>query len=205
MNRFVKKILFLVICSGLFLTPSVSAFEVDLEGYVTTIYDGDTFALGSGEVIRLADVDCPESYEYGYGQATNYLSGLISGKKVFLDIDDQYRTGPYGRLICVVYVEQGSRLLNVNQALVDSGNAVVDNYPNEFNPYTWNKYERTSGGLTVFDIVLVVGLIWYLIRKKPWKKKQKVLNINQKLCKRCQRVTAVNSKFCIYCGTSFPN
>ena len=153
MSRRMGKVLLFILSIGVLYVPPVSAFEVDLTGYVTTIYDGDTFAISSGEVIRLADVDCPESYEYGYSQATNYIAGLISGKQVYLDIDDQYRTDPYDRLVCVVYVDQGTRLLNVNQALLDSGHAVVDNYPNEFSPYTWNKYERTGGGLTLFDAV----------------------------------------------------
>jgi hypothetical protein len=195
------KTVFLALFMVLLFVPMVSAFEVDLTGYVTTIYDGDTFAISSGEVIRLADVDCPERYDYGYSQATNYLAGLISGKQVYLDIDDQYRTDPYDRLVCVVYVDQGSRLLNVNQALLDSGNAVVDDYPNEFSPYTWNKYERTGGGLTIFDAILLVGLIWYLLRKRPWKKKEIVLSSDQMLCFKCNRVISKDSVYCTYCGS----
>ncbi|MFC1803977.1 thermonuclease family protein [Thermoproteota archaeon] len=41
----------------------VLAFEIDKTAYVTTIYDGDTFEISTGEVIRLADVDCPERYD----------------------------------------------------------------------------------------------------------------------------------------------
>ena len=198
------KIIIITLIIGLYSIPPVSAFETDLTDYVTTIYDGDTFKISSGEVIRLADVDCPESYEYGYSKSTNYLTDLIGGKKVYLDIDDQYRTDQYGRLVCVVYVEQGSRLLNINQALLDSGNAVIDDYPNEFSPYSWNKYERIGGFLTFFDVILLVGLIWYLLRRKSRKKKVIALSRDQIICSKCRKVNAIDSTFCTNCGSRFP-
>ena len=196
-----KFILLLIIISG-FYAPWVYGFEVDLTGYPTYIYDGDTFEINTGDVIRLADVDCPESYEYGYNQATDYLFDLINGKKVYLDIDDVYRTDRYGRLVCVVYVEQGNRLLNVNQALLDSGNAAIDNYENEFSPYTWNKYERTGGFFSLFDIIILVVIIAVLLRVRPWKKKQKQTTIkNPKYCTQCGYANKPESKYCINCGS----
>lgn len=82
----------------------ISTIENDKSAMVTRIIDGDTFEISSGDTIRLADVDTPEWYEQGSNEATNALSILIDSKKVFLDIDDTYRTDRYGRLVCVVYV-----------------------------------------------------------------------------------------------------
>ena len=85
----------------------------------------------------MADVDAPESGESGYYEAKNFLISLVDEKTVYLDIDDVYETGPYGRLICVVYVEYNStHYTNVNKALLVEGVAVIKNYDNEFNPYT---------------------------------------------------------------------
>jgi hypothetical protein len=60
---------------------------------------------------------------------------------VYLDIDDLYRTGTYGRLICVAYVTYNStHYVNVNKALLEGGYAEISNYNNEFSPYSWSLY-----------------------------------------------------------------
>jgi hypothetical protein len=96
------------------------------------------------ERIRLADVDCPEYYESGYSEASDYLSSLIYGKTVYLDVDDVYTydySGTGDRLVCVAYVDYDStHWINVNQALLDEGHAVISNFNNEFNPYLWSLY-----------------------------------------------------------------
>lgn len=124
--------------------PPDSGIEVDATGTVYYIVDGDTYdqsGLSDGDRVRLADIDCPESYESGYQEAKDYLTLLIYDKFVYVDIDDIYGTGYYGRWICVVYVRYNStHVLNVNYAMVLNGFAVIDNYYNEFNPYNWNLY-----------------------------------------------------------------
>jgi endonuclease YncB( thermonuclease family) len=123
--------------------------EVDKTSTVTKVIDGDTFDISTGERIRLADVDCPEYYESGYSEATDYLSGLIGRKTVYLDIDDVYTydyNGKGDRVVCVAYVDYNStHLMNVNEALLTEGHAVISNFYNEFNPYSWSllalKYE----------------------------------------------------------------
>ncbi len=47
--------------------------KFDIISTVTHIVDGDTFYIASGGEIRLADVDTPESNEYGYFEATDFL------------------------------------------------------------------------------------------------------------------------------------
>ncbi len=125
--------------------PPTSEIEVDAYGSVYYIVDGDTYdqngISGTGDRVRLADVDSPESYETGYQEAKDYLYDKIYDKYVYLDIDDIYGTDPYGRWVGVVYVRYNStHCLNVNYALYLSGNAVIDNYNNEFNPYSWKLY-----------------------------------------------------------------
>lgn len=89
----------------------------------------------------MADIDAPESGESGYYEAKNVLINLIYDKTIYLDIDDVYRTDPYDRLVCVVYVRHNStHYTNVNKALLTEGVAVITNYDNEFNPYSWTLY-----------------------------------------------------------------
>ena len=114
------------------------AFEVDRTGTVSNIVDGDTIDVSSVGRIRLADIDTPEQGEPGYDEASNYISSLIYQKTVYIDVDDVHGTDVYGRIVAVVYVyHDADHLKNVNKALLDSGHAVIWNFDNEFNPYTW--------------------------------------------------------------------
>jgi len=115
--------------------------EVDKTSVVSRVIDGDTFEISTGERVRLADIDAPESGQAGYSQARSVLSSLVLGKTVYLDIDDVYRTDRYGRLVCVVYVRWDSTSYkNVNKALLIEGVAVIMNYNNEFSPSSWTLY-----------------------------------------------------------------
>ncbi|MHA1647140.1 MAG: hypothetical protein ACTSVL_06180, partial [Promethearchaeota archaeon] len=67
-----------------------------------------------------------------------YAKNLIDQEVVYLDIDDKYITGYYGRYIAVAYVpHNSSHLVNLNQLLLKTGYAEKANYDNEFNPNIW--------------------------------------------------------------------
>ncbi|MFC1803976.1 zinc-ribbon domain-containing protein [Thermoproteota archaeon] len=129
---------------------------------------------------------------------------MISGKKVYLDIDDYSRTDSYDRLVCVVYVDQGSRLLNVNKALLVSGDAEIWDHHNEFNPYSWNLYESSRGFGAIFELLPFVVILLILLdlrrrsRSKIIKKTSK-----PKLCPNCRWANKADSVFCGYCGHRF--
>jgi len=115
--------------------------EIDATTVVSKVIDGDTFDTTSEDRIRLADVDTPEKGESGYYEAKNFLTSLVYNKQVCLDIDDVYETDKYGRLVCVVYVRHNStHFKNVNKALLVEDYAVIWNFNNEFDPYTWTLY-----------------------------------------------------------------
>jgi len=144
-----------------------SSIEVDATGTATYIIDGDTFEVSTGERVRLADVNCAERGEPGSYEATEFLSSLIYNRRVYLDIDDYYTTGPYGRLICVVYVDFNStHYLNVNGALLAGDFAYVSDYDNEFNPYRWTLFvEKVSSvsRVRLLGIAIGVGFVITLI------------------------------------------
>ncbi|MEM2793304.1 MAG: thermonuclease family protein [Candidatus Methanomethylicia archaeon] len=129
-------IVIMFLLSGTSLT-SQFIFEVDAVSIVYKVIDGDTFDSSIGRV-RLADINAPEASEPGYYEAKHALSSLILDKMVYLDIDDKYVKDKYGRYVCVVYVRYNeTHLLNVNLFLAINGYAIIVNYDNEFNPYTW--------------------------------------------------------------------
>jgi len=120
---------------------SVSSAKIDASAVVYKVVDGDTFDAFPVGRVRLADVNTPEVGEPGYYEAKDFLSSLIYGRRVYLDVDDLYVMDKYNRLVCVVYVRYNStHLLNVNEALLLKGLAVIRDYPNEFDPYTWTLF-----------------------------------------------------------------
>ncbi|KKM61655.1 hypothetical protein LCGC14_1529560 [marine sediment metagenome] len=124
-----------------FFSVQVNAWEIDRTGNVYYIYDGDTLNATSVGIIRLADIDTPESNESGYIAAKNYLSSLVNNELIYIDVDDVYGTDIYGRTVAIIYVRyDNERLLNVNLALLNGGYAVLEDHPNEFNPNDWTLY-----------------------------------------------------------------
>ncbi|TFH15208.1 hypothetical protein E4H04_08770, partial [Candidatus Bathyarchaeota archaeon] len=117
---------------------NVPTIQIDIIAKCTKIYDGDTFEISNGKVIRLADINTPEKDQAGYQESSDYLKSLIYDKTVYLELDELFGTTNEGtgtRLVCVVYLKSG---LNVNQLLLDEGYAIVFDNPNEFNPQLWS-------------------------------------------------------------------
>jgi len=123
--------------------------------FVTNVVDGDTVDIApavkvAGEYrysVRLADINAPgintQEGDWSKGNLTQLLASY--GGIVYLDIDDEYGTDQYGRIVAVVYVRYNStHLLNVNKWLVDNGYARIEDFDNEFNPSTWSLYEPYS-------------------------------------------------------------
>jgi endonuclease YncB( thermonuclease family) len=106
--------------------PAPSASEAQpsnaTTGQVTDVIDGDTIDV-NGTRIRIVGIDTPERGECGYREATNAMSGFVSGKAVRLvapggGTDNADR---YGRLLR--YVEVGSR--DVGLAMIERGFAIA--------------------------------------------------------------------------------
>ena len=123
-------------------------------GQVRNVLSGDTIEvliqkadpriLSALEVVRLADVDSPETDTSAGLQARDFAYAVLMNKGVFLDIDDLSESGrdAYGRLVCVVYLTGSSGQIipapSFNRMLVDSGYAAaIDLTDNEFRPTDW--------------------------------------------------------------------
>jgi micrococcal nuclease len=120
----------------------VFAFEVDASGIVSEMKDGDSFVVAGVGEIRLADIDAPEYYEPGGAASKTYLTSLIFGERVYLDISSMKEKDQYGRYVCVAYLRvESNKYLNINEKLVQEGYAEYDNYlNNEFDPDKWSLY-----------------------------------------------------------------
>jgi len=91
---------------------------------VTYIVDGDTLDIGS-TTIRLALVNTPEGGEPGYSEAKQFTAQTCPvGSHALVDEDDGQTGGSYGRMVAVVYCGG----VNLNAALLSSGNAVLVTY-----------------------------------------------------------------------------
>ncbi|QEE16803.1 thermonuclease family protein [Promethearchaeum syntrophicum] len=120
------------------LASCLDTSKLGESGKVTYVVDGDTFDVESVGRVRLADVNTPEMDTQAGVNAKTYVASLIDQKVVYLDIDDKYVTGYYGRYIAVAYVPYNStHLVNLNQLLLKTGYAEKADYDNEFNPTIW--------------------------------------------------------------------
>lgn len=153
-----------VLLCGLLPLAWSSSGEIDATTFVSRVIDGDTFDTTSEGRIRMADIDAPEYGESGYYDAKQCLEDLVDSKTVYLDIDDIYETDPYGRLVCVVYVRHSStQYKNVNKALLVEGVVEIDDYYNEFNPYSWTLYVHEDEipefpSLVIFPLFMLTTL-----------------------------------------------
>ena len=72
---------------------------------VIRVIDGDTFELGSGEIIRLLCIDTPEVGEEGYEEATIFLENLILFEEPTLEADIQDKD-KYNRSLRYAYLNE---------------------------------------------------------------------------------------------------
>lgn len=92
-----------------------------LDGVVVGIKDGDTFAVlvdGREQVVRLADIDCPERSQPFGKAAKQFAADLCYRKEVRVLAEP--KKDRYGRLIGTVELKDG---LRVNEELVRAGYA----------------------------------------------------------------------------------
>ena len=102
------------------LISNVSYAEEWVHGRVNRIFDGDTIMIvdrnSNKYIIRLDQIDAPETKQPYSRQSSNTLLGLIRHKHVAVQIHDVDR---YERLIGTVYLNDS----NVNLFMVRSGMA----------------------------------------------------------------------------------
>jgi len=147
----VRSIISLVLVIAIVSIPSASyALEIDACGTVTRIVDGDTVWMrvetlyevfpgieeGDEVKIRFADVNAPEMGTLEGLKSRLALERLLQerGSRLCIDIDDQYVTDKYGRIVAVLISITEEDVEVINSWLVENGYAEYVDYPNEFNP-----------------------------------------------------------------------
>jgi|WetSurMetagenome_2_1015567.scaffolds.fasta_scaffold136017_2 hypothetical protein len=121
-------------------TPFVlgSSIQSDKNGVVTSVIDGSTFTVDTGETIRLAEIITPNSSQPGFESSRSYLGSMIQGKTVILDVDTRI-VSDQGKLLCIAYLDYNSTYYeNINKAMIENGYAAPTSVSTtEFNPSTW--------------------------------------------------------------------
>jgi micrococcal nuclease len=72
--------------------------------YITKAIDGDTFEIETGERIRLAEIDAPETGECYGEESRKALWNLLRGQKLRL-IGDEINQDKFGRLLRIVQID----------------------------------------------------------------------------------------------------
>lgn len=72
---------------------------------VKKIFDGDTFEIEDGEIVRMLCIDAPEKGEEFYNESTLFLSNKILNKSVRL-LKDTSNRDIYGRLLRYVFLDE---------------------------------------------------------------------------------------------------
>jgi endonuclease YncB( thermonuclease family) len=84
----------------------------------TSIIDGDTFRLETGDTVRLIGIDAPELSQPGGELSREYLAHLIVGKPITLERGYEDRDN-YNRLLRFVYIND----LCINEEMIRQGYA----------------------------------------------------------------------------------
>jgi endonuclease YncB( thermonuclease family) len=116
-----------------------ATIQIDKTGTVSTVIDGSSFLLNSGETVKLAGIDTTQSDQQGDSGAKNYLTNMVQHKTVYLDIDNIAIPDQYGTLMSVAYIDYNStHYENVNMAMIVNNYAIPISLNNsEFNPSSW--------------------------------------------------------------------
>lgn len=108
-------------------------------GTLDKIVDGDTVEV-DGQTVRLSLVNTPEKGSPGYDDAISFLERICPLRSnVLVDEDDMQISRSHRRVIAEVHCEG----VNLNEALLDSGNAwILEDFceRSEFSSENWARY-----------------------------------------------------------------
>jgi endonuclease YncB( thermonuclease family) len=131
---------------------TISCIDQSESLYCTSVEDGDTFQLNTGETARLVGIDAPELFEPGGDISQDFLASLIRGKEVVLVSGEKERDA-YDRLLRYVYVDD----ICVNEEMVRKGYAEV-RYFSPDDPYLTYyiglemEAEQSNAGLWAYNL-----------------------------------------------------
>ncbi len=90
---------------------------------VSSVLDGDTIELSTGETVRLIGLNAPESGQPCFTEAKEFLQSLLLGQKITLERDSD-NNDQYGRLLRYVFIKNSDEDVgNVNYRMIYLGYA----------------------------------------------------------------------------------
>ncbi len=183
MYKFNLGFLLSLLISFLLISLVNGSVIIDKSVKVKSVIDDISFRTTSEDLFKLADVE-PRCTDWdnstGLISSKSFLASIITGKTVYLDIDSQYETDIFGRhnkTVVVVYVDHNAtHYINVNQAIVEHGLLLIDDYENDFNPEIWTRFVRKQAipEFSVWNIIPILlsgTLVFFIGRKKLTERK----------------------------------
>jgi len=141
--------------------------QADRSEVVERVIDGDTIVLRGGERVRLTGVDTPElnsddqDERQRAQEAKQFVEELLpSGETVWLKVDPAREQDRYGRTRAIVYVQDGSTWINLNEELVNRGLAEsLYIEPTDFEEYDPDAVAPTDVANYIIDRLDEEGII----------------------------------------------
>ena len=186
MCKFNLVVILSLLISFSFISLVNGSVVIDKSVEVKSVIDDISFRTTSEDLFKLADVvtRCTDwDNSTGFISSKSFLASLIAGKTVYLDIDSQYETDIFGRhnkSIVVVYVDHNAtHYINVNQAIVEHGLLLIDDYENDFNPQIWTRFVKKQAipEFSVWNIIIILlsGTLVFFLGRKKLKQRKKFL------------------------------
>lgn len=161
MNKIALAAAILVTASVFFIQQSAAKPSAE-NVFVSRVVDGDTFEIEGGGIIRILGINTPERGQFLYGNASNFLRGMIEGKNVTMERDIA-ETDKYGRrlryvFIGGIFVEEeilkrglaNSFIIPPNEKY-SAGLKEAEQYARENNIGLWEADENYAGCISISD------------------------------------------------------
>ena len=144
-----REFLVILFCIILFFTIYLYNSSKFIYGEVDNVIDGDTIELSNGDKLRLYGINTPESDEYYYLEALNFLKEKIENKKIKYK---EYGKDQYNRTLATIYLDD----VDINKELIRNGYATPyfttkNNLKNEYDN-AFEECKKEGIGLCKFSI-----------------------------------------------------
>ena len=117
-----RKISLLLLLLSLIISTSAHSSPSNFTGRVINVHDGDTITVlkqnNEKVKIRLAGIDCPETFQVHGDAAKQFVSSKVSGRRVRIEPET---TDRYGRTVAIVLINGE----NLNEQIVAHGHGWV--------------------------------------------------------------------------------
>ena len=143
-----REFLIIIFCIILFFT--IHFYNSSKFNYADVLYviDGDTIELSNNEKIRLYGINTPETDEFYYEEAKNFLKEKVENKKIKYK---EYGKDQYNRTLATIYLED----VDINFEVIRNGYAT---------PYFTTKSNLKNEYENAFEECIKDGMVYVKVQ-----------------------------------------